>query len=665
MQPYSNIGLWEQSLAMLGDTVYLDIVRNFLGKIPTPFHKPLLTKRLAELFLNPEFQKQLLLRLSPMDRMLLSVIHVLGTPTQEEVCSLHSETLPYSTILNSLVNIEERLLVVPNPFASSGRREIMLNPLVKDLLISHELSYSAIFGESNDDGVQRYILSGADPNIVRALVSLHIHERLGNRERSNRLIRSKFSAMIFGFEDTRDIELLVAYNDLLFHKGVVSQFGKRVRVEVEMANSLLLSDPLVLQRLLFVSAWLGSFPPNEPSPLPEASLHKFFATMRIMLDTVPIASEEPLLFACKLAAATHRIPSNMVERLWSLLHQVGLSPSRMEGPHKSAHSVKPTIDTDLTISYSGVVPTVDGKDLLHILSIVRKVDVVSSYEITKGSIMRAFDFGYSVDDIVSYLRGLTHANLDGLVNLINHWKEEFSSISIYDGIVVKSDERHARIIGALPALQEHIIATIAPGIFLFSRKTEMVWREVLVATGIGYLPASIGIEEQEGEHKSSAMIVSSIGEEAPIDLAVFPLDPTAHDGDSERTLRNMIISKISNPTEREGLLSRLERKLILVPQQIFTALGPVQTMQASGFDYQGKMNLCKSAVNSQSDLLELHILDGNGERELLLAEAKEFIPSNEAPSLRVQTIPQGEERLIPLTALFKVRKLKRSVFFEL
>jgi hypothetical protein len=88
-------------------------------------------------------------------------------------------------------------------------------------------------------------------------------------------------------------------------------------------------------------------------------------------------------------------------------------------------------------------------------------------------------------------------------------------------------------------------------------------------------------------------------------------------------------------------------------------------MQASGFDYQGKMNLCKSAVNSQSDLLELHILDGNGERELLLAEAKEFIPSNEAPSLRVQTIPQGEERLIPLTALFKVRKLKRSVFFEL
>ena len=49
----------------------------------------------------------------------------------------------------------------------------------------------------------------------------------------------------------------------------------------------------------------------------------------------------------------------------------------------------------------------------------------------------------------------------------------------------------------------------------------------------------------------------------------------------------------------------------------------------------------------------------------MLTEAKEFINTAPEPSIRVLVLPHGEERVLSLKTLFKVRKLKRSVFFQM
>ena len=281
--------------------------------------------------------------------------------------------------------------------------------------------------------------------------------------------------------------------------------------------------------------------------------------------------------------------------------------------------------------------------------------------------MRAFDLGLSVDDIISYLKNLTHTEFRHLENLIHHWRDEFSSITIYDGIVVKADERQSRIIEALPQLQEHIVTTIGSGLFLFSRSTETTWREILTATGIGFLPASVTQKVLQDEMEETMDYHEAEDDKNHVDSISLRLPESSVDtqiNPSEK-LKKAKIAKTSNPSQREEMLARLERKLILVPEQISALQGPSQTMQASGFDYQGKINLCKAAVNSTSDLLELHVLDDMGNTQMLLVEAKEFIPSVKEPSIRVQVLPQGEERVISLNTLFKVRKLRRSVFFQM
>ncbi|HCJ95242.1 MAG TPA: hypothetical protein DHV69_08680 [Sphaerochaeta sp.] len=142
-----------------------------------------------------------------------------------------------------------------------------------------------------------------------------------------------------------------------------------------------------------------------------------------------------------------------------------------------------------------------------------------------------------------------------------------------------------------------------------------------------------------------------------------PTEPTALD--FQKDLRKAILAKASNKGEQEEMLARLERKLILVPSQISAVQGRTQTMQASGFDFQGKINLCKAAVNSTVELLELHILDHDGNSQILLTEAKELINSTKDASIRVLVLPDGEEKVLPIEKIFKVRKLRRSIFFQM
>lgn len=668
---HGEVILWERSLSMLPDAVYLDIVRNFLGKIPTPFHKPQLTKRLTNLFLNPEFRNRTVLALSEQDKQLLTATVILGNPTQDEICALFTDSVPYSKLLNNLINLEERLLLVPHPDSIESRMEIIINPLLKELLVETALSYGAIFPTTaaNTPHAARYRLVEANAGTIRALTSLHIHSAMGPQDKSERIIRTKIAAAVFDFDSPELIDLLVYYNRLLFQEGVVDSRGNISRTGLARAEELIHMNAEQLQIRLFITTWFTQFPQHGKMMNSVASLQRFFLMIKRLLESLPIHTDEDMSVICKIAACKHGLSMQVGIDTVPLLKTIGLlgtyAQDEMEKP-ASNHHLSPTIDSDLSISFSGDIEPVEDKDLLHVIAVARKVNVVRTYEINKATVMRAFDLGFSVEEIIFYLKGLTHADFAQLETLMIHWRDEYSSITIFDGIVVKADQRQSRIIDALPTLQPHIIAKIAPGLFLFSRKSESVWREILISTGIGYLPSSISEEPQTRAHEIIETHVEIPDESTH--MAELPVQTTVQTESLEPTfesLRKAIMAKVSSVSEREELLARLERKLILVPEQISAVQGPSQTMQASGFDFQGKMNLCKAAVQSKSDLLELHVMDDDGNTQMVLAEAKEFIPSAKDPSIRIMVLPEGDERVIAMNSLFKVRKLRRSVFFQM
>jgi hypothetical protein len=461
-----------------------------------------------------------------------------------------------------------------------------------------------------------------------------------------------------------EIERLLAYHHLLVLEGALAVRGKKSTLDIDRTGHLLRCEEKQLAWKLFKAACLKSRIETDIG-----ALRLFHATITRVLEHAAIRSDLTLRRLCLLAALRSKLPIELVDTLMRLLRVAGLQESG-SGPLGEAHEImmKPTIDSDLTISFTSDVVPVDGKDLLHVIAIVRTVDVVTSYEVNRATILRAFDNGLSTEQLCSYLKGLTGSLPLSLERLINQWREEFSRITIYDGVVVKTDERLGRILKAHPSLREHLLEEISPDVFLFPRNTEQQWRQIIASTGIGVLPSSIGTKEPQREEAEAEKEPEVFDE--PLARALHDLartrrsEPAASEPVFLDELREAINKKTLSRAEREELLARLERKLILLPSQIAASDGRTQTMEASGFDYQGKINLSKATVNSAAYLLELSVLDPDGTPQVLMTEVKEFIKDAREAAIRVRILPAGEEKVFSIGKIFRMRRLRRSIFLQ-
>ena len=274
--------------------------------------------------------------------------------------------------------------------------------------------------------------------------------------------------------------------------------------------------------------------------------------------------------------------------------------------------------------------------------------------------MRAFDDNLKVEQIKTYLENLFKPLPQTLTSLLDQWYDQFNSITIYDGIVIKVNERYERVFKALPALQEHLIEQINPSLFLFNRETENVWRTIIASTGFDYLPASIPKESIEVLPKNEVVIKSEIESQIPLLLK----DKELYEEQSEvikEELRTKVLKRSFSKNLEEEMLARVEHSLILIPEQIAETNKRGEISEAGGFDFQGKLNLCRSSVNKENTILELSLL-GDDELDVVLVSVKEFIKDGSDYYIRALFIADEVEKVIPVSKIFKIRKLRRSIF---
>jgi hypothetical protein len=638
----NKLEIWEESLASLDESLFLILAANFIGKVPTPFHRPQIIKRLTTLFSNDLFVKRVEDSLTLVDRQILTVTALLGSATQKQLCELFANGLSYAVIQQEIVNLEERLLLIP----SNKSQMLMVNPLLYDNLIENYLSLETLF-----KGGPKWKFIEIDRRLLKGIFNLHLHSLLGSLDRSEKLLSGNLGKDIFSV----DTKLLLAYNRLLFKEKVVFTIGKKNSISFKNFDDLLSLNDQQLNYLLFTASCN-----HDESHL----LKKFYETTILLLNKIDVSSDADLLLVIKIAAIRSSIVFEDYEALLMLFKEIVLN--------KKGHSVdqqeaKVTIDSDLILSFNSDVPKIEGNDYLHLLAQVKKIDLISSYEINKRSLFKAFDYFLTVEEIITYLEKLTKTVPTSLRQLLEQWYTEFTSITIYDGLVVKTNERVGRIINSLPNLQEHILATIDKNIFLFSRKTEQIWREILLSTGFDSLPSTIG-EHDFGERTLNKEVLKFTKDITLLELVDYLTKNSEKEivtgklGFQEE-LKELIKKKSHFKEHQEEMLARLERRLILIDEQVTQSDGKTQIMEASGFDYQGKLNLCKAAVNSPMYLLELHLLDDDGVAQVVLSEVKEFIKGTKESSVRISVLPDEKEMVVGIGKVFKVRKLRRSIFF--
>lgn len=700
---------WRKMLSRYSDEGYFFLVRNYLGPVSTPFHKPALTDRFTTFFLNEQHQDRIFALIDDDDAKILSAVWLMRTAHEKDLFDLFLDEFPYAELQRHIVNLEERLLLLPEEDCE-GKPSLAINPLLQERLLQESLSLRPLLGDPRQEFTQ-YKPSPAilSNEILRGFLNLVVQEQIPESATMEaRFLASPATAAIFPtIEAKRLPRLFETLRSLLVSMEVlVRNSDGKLMIERAKAEALLRQDDRTLLTLL-LSASLYMRVLDRCPDITEASL--FLRCRMVIMEFIslmrrlPTLSMDTFLRLGKILAKRNQIPfkdeffSHTVNMLLVLgvmdtehdEYYVTSSMKKMfDTGNEEPHSSLLTVDSDCTVSYSGSRRNAaeTANDLLYLIGEVRHVDALCSYEVTRQSFKHALDQGLVFDDIVGYLDTASgHRLQPHLVQIMGEWYAAYHSVRIYDGIIVCCDTRMTRIVDQHPQLQQYIVQRIQEGVYLFSREHESKWRLMLKNAGADMLPRTV--HEENGEARPFTtrqrsplqaespgrgnLAIKRIREELQsmtvsqlprFDIRECPLR-------QDRWKEPPFLAEIAAAIEKlhltgvdaEEMNSRFRSKLLLVPQQVAKQRLYTGLLSASGFDFRGKVNLCKSAIGSNDMVLEVHISD-NDEEKVLIVQAKDLLnPTSKDAMLKALVLPSMEERTIPISRMFLVKRQRLSL----
>ncbi len=623
---------FETALNRYSEENFFYLAHNYLGPVKSPFHKPQVTSRLSLFFSQEQIQRRMVELLDDLDLEILSLLALTGAIGAEEVIDLLSPRRGYTTIFWRLSSLQSRLILLNE----EGR--LSFNPLIEERLLAR-CSLAALLGNPARTPIERPHLS---VEFLRAYLSLVLSEqRFGLRE--------SHLAVFPSFEEEQIRLLIPLAGDLLQRLGVFTA-TKPPRLVEERGEALLaLSDEALLCVLLAVSM-------SGPSI---ASAVSFCRDVVALLQQVGAVEEESLSLLLRILSKRHGIacPPHFVHHLVTLgvisagpVHQVTSLGEEDTGDEL-------LVDSDFTINYLG---RRRAGDILFRFATIEIFDVQRRWRVSKESVVRAFDGGLPFSAIEAYLS--SHAHNGSAASLIKQMAlldERYGMLTIYDGLTLVVDERVAHLIEHLPALGEHHIKKLSPTIFLMRRDSEERWRKILTDAGqlVGSTQRqSVVVQKEEAINPFFFSYITLVGE----DRMPSPLLAGTPPGEMliDESLRAAIgASKALNAAQKEDLLSRFSQRLILSPSQIAPQVLDA-VIEAGGFDYQGKLTLCRQAVGKKHITLRLRI-----DEEELFVWALEISNSSEGEALlRALVLTTKVERIIPIRRIFTVRLLRTQLF---
>ncbi len=664
---------WTQALYTLDDQAFLSIMRNYLGPIKTPFHKPDLIHRLIRFISHENIKYRIVSLIDDQERIILNAIYLLNHPSVDDIYHFFTKEIKFYVIQQIIINLEERLLIYQRVDDS-----LSINPILFDDLVPEVINIKHIIAVEKQHKCAilpntQYIFE--QPFHI-AILSIFASGKIRvNSDGTLRKTSIKTIQEMFPFLSEEHIPPFI-------HSLITGMSGMGI---IGRSHGIILPNN------------------NHFEPYTNSSWKKYFLTFlaNCFLEFFPLVSISNLYgFLSELFQFTTHIrplQSSDFYRIWNALcshHNMPLNETsdpfhilsifgilykqgnyysinpladrlmQQDGSdNKENHFI---IDSDFTITCDANLTLAESR-FLYIFSRVITTDMNYRFEITKKSCIYAFDLSYTLTQIMDLLNELSHNKVPhNIEQTITQWKHEYDSLQIYSGIIVTANENRRRILEKHPALQDHIIKTLAPGIFLFNTATEPIWRDILISSGIDTLPKtktyapieSHQIMPKPAETENQVSLLDNI------DSSYFLPDETPKVNDTAfiKELRKSLSNKQFARVEYEDLSARIDKKLILSSDQLISTYLHPTSVEATGFDYQGKLNLCKQALSSKYDLLELHIRSLPDQEEILLIRPTKLLKEGNNYILSGTMLPDHQNFSKSLRKIFLLRKLKSSLY---
>lgn len=719
----TTIERWRSILLTLNDSAFFDIIRNYLGGIKTPFNKHELIGRLESFLVNPENQRRIVALLDDDDAKVLEAVDLLDEPTYDMLFAYLSGVFSYVDLHHRLLNLADRLLICRDPEEKTVSLNPLLQPLLRTQLLRRERVFPGARVGSPETGAPAAELPWLNDSLVLALISYlfspaDIFKADGTLRKKNeeelkvvfgdlmaehRGAIRRFDTVVdalktLGAVGARDGRLLPALRPI----ETLAALASRERHELYWAAALFSGRERLDEQITFLRALEEALPTDtayaprvmekiclalylrttrrEPVSGPSGGLTRFGALRSA--DSVEEQEGSALRGTVRNLTAGLRELAILVEtESGDLLLNPDLESAFAEtgSPGEPALIIQPTFAMTIKpwLPLESALP-------VALCAEVRRFDLYPQYEITKTSFGRVLSSGYEADEIALTLQALSGKALPQNVAFsLDNWSAEYSSIALYEGVVLVADEKRRFLVEHSQRIQPFIVRRLAPGVYLLDPRDRSAWEEVLRDEGIEMLPRAASDSETPLLPSRLLVPASPSPERAtPKNLELFalqdePAPPDATNGEApaempdaaeiERDLQRALDALETQRDKREEIAERIKRKLIVHPSQISPHITRGERMEAKGLDYTGKVRLIEQVLQDQrggrrGESLEIVRRTPRGAPSRSIVRPVDLEKSGTQLILVGFTVPDEHEVRIPVSKMVLVRKLKGTLF---
>jgi len=611
-----NRGDWTAVFAAIPEPAFFEIVRHYLGPVRTPYHKPDLIARLTEFFGRRDVIRRVRDFLGDEDARILTIVAYHDEPSTDIVGALLPDVRP--TALNdALLNLEERLLIWRK--ADGSAADYALTPLGSALADEGCLGAAAILGSGRNVESAKPSAAWMTEAFLTAVLGF-LQERIplfkkegGWRKKSLEILEDRFPVL---FRDGRGEDRVLLTGRALLAAGLAARVDDGLEPRLEAWKYLEARSEADRGIVMKTRAAAGRSLP----------LTRGIGAIRLLTEILPVnRAYEPADLAAllRLAVGGSSPPSPRGAR-HIVDHLVLMGELQVDG-NGSVYRPERFFATDespVHISPMGDVSLAPGAPLfgdLALCAVPTSVDVLADFRLEKARYIAGLDAGVDPEIFRSELeRRSAHGLPPNIVTLLDEWETEHRSIHLVLGALLTVEGHHREVVESTGILEPFAISHPGPGVWILDPFRQNQWRRALEGVGIDRIPLLTSLRSDSDEDEAAILTwepglpIPEIAAGAWAPVQSVDLGPIKEA--LERRARSIPLSD----EEMAVFTERLDRRLVLVDDQIRRGAWRREVMTAKGLDYRGKIRLADAALSGRGDRLEASIASGRDVERITL-----------------------------------------------
>ncbi len=642
---------WKRALVTLPDTTFFAWMRHYLGPLQTPFNKQNLIQDLIQRVSSPEAARVRRFLLTESDLDILAALKHLGPTSAPDLANWLD--LSEAVLRLRLLNLEERLWLFHQ---TTPQVLYQVSPFTLESEVQDLLTEARFYAGLPAQPPAEVIPLATEAHFLALYAALdEFPQELTQGQTWKKKPRAELLAKFEGLTQEEGVDKLIRACENL---GLVTWEGSVLRLVDsywEDLGRLTATDRTALLATAF-GPWKG--------PFLNDSARGFWEFASKLRPSTAYSWRTLRRFSGQIFA--WRTPEDR-EALLKAWTTIGLF---LPGPEKDTWVFRtPQVTPGLTILEANfewrLAPGSAWSEAWCAVRASRLLrgDRLSHFELTKTRVQHASARGLTASTLQKALSALIgHALPQNISVTLQEWEAQTRQVQLWSGLVLRVDPAKAPLLQHSEQFPQAVLETLAPGVFLIDPEgLDQVSRD-LQQLGLPPLPpAQTAKRPQDGSPWSFSRWSAPlpVTGEAPPPTWVPPVDTLPAQELTERWQKQIEASAL-HEEEKEELLGRLRRRLMIEERQLAYPVTHREKLEARGLDFLGKLRLLEQVLANPFDLVELETRQVEPAGALTLRPLKLDRQANEV-LLKAQDPDSGKVYLLPISRLTRVRRLRGSL----